>query len=58
MFEKTQKSIKKNLEFEESGERFSVEIQLENISPSTRKETVISFLNTLFERTIKEIKYL
>jgi len=52
MLEKTSKSIKKSLNFEESGETFSIEIYLENVSQD--KNTIISFLDTLYERIKKE----
>ncbi len=54
MAEKTIKTIKKSLSFEKSGETLSVEIGLENISPNVGTDTIISFLDTLFERA-KEI---
>ncbi len=53
MTEKTMKSIKKSLCFENSGETLSVEISLENVSPNISMDTIIPFLNTLFEH-IKE----
>lgn len=53
--EKTSKSIKKSLSFEKSGETFSIEICLENVSQD--KNTIISFLDTLYERIKKEIKF-
>lgn len=54
--EKTTKAIKKSLCFEKSGETLSVEITLENVSPDIRTDTIIPFLNTLFERA-KEFIY-
>lgn len=53
MKEKTSKSVKKTLAFEESGETFSIEIRLENVSPKTSKETILSMLDIMFQ-TIKE----
>ncbi len=53
MKEKTSKSVKKTVAFEESGETFSVEIRLENVSPKVSKETILSMLDVMFE-TIKE----
>lgn len=55
MVEKTTKSIKKTLSFEKSGETFSIEIHLENVSQD--KNTVIPFLDTLYERIKEEIKF-
>lgn len=55
MVEKTSKSIKKSLNFEKSGETFSIEVYLENVSQD--KNTIISFLDTLYERIKKEIKF-
>lgn len=54
MEEKTFKSIKKTLIFEKSGEALSVEISLENVSPMTSKDTVLSMLDVLFKKT-KEV---
>lgn len=53
--EKITKTIKKSLYFEESGETFSVEISLENVSPCVKKDTIIAFLNTLFENAKEAI---
>ena len=55
MRENTSKSIKKSLNFEDSGETFSIEICLENVSQD--KNTVIPFLDTIYERIKKEIKF-
>lgn len=55
--EKTTKTIKKSLNFEKSGETLSLEISLENVSPNISMDTIIHFLNTLFENTKKEIKF-
>lgn len=49
MGEKTSRSIKKTLSFEKSGEVFSIEVTLENISPELKCDTVLAFLDTLFE---------
>lgn len=46
--EKTTRTVKKSLSFEESGETFSVEISLENVSPGINMDAIIPFLNTLF----------
>lgn len=56
MEERTCKKIKKSLYFEKSGERFSVEIGLENLSPEIGDETLISFLKILFENVIKDLQ--
>lgn len=56
MNEKTCKKIKKTLEFENSEEIFSLEIALENISPELDKKTIMSFLDTIYERLKDEIK--
>ncbi len=53
--EKTTKTVKKSLNFEKSGETLSVEIALENVSPNINIDTVIPFLNTLFERAKEAI---
>ena len=55
--EKTTRTVRKSLSFEESGETFSVEISLENVSPSISIDTIIPFLNTLFENAKKNIKF-
>ena len=47
MGEKTAKTIKKSLCFEKSGEKLSVEISM---------DTIISFLDTLFEHAKEDIK--
>ncbi len=49
MAEKTIKTIKKSLSFGKSGETLSVEIGLENVSPNVGTDTIISFLDTLYE---------
>lgn len=54
--ERTCKSIKKSLVFEKSGETLSIEIYLENVSPSTTNETLESFLNVLYEKAKQEFK--
>lgn len=55
IIEKTTKTIKKSLYFEESGETLSVEISLENVSPCVKTDTIIAFLNTLFENAKEAI---
>ena len=49
MEETTTRTIKNTLCFGEGGETLSVEISLENVSPSVKVNTIITFLNTLFE---------
>ena len=50
MTEKTTKKVKKSLHFEESGETFSVELGLENVSPEIKPDTIMGYLDALFER--------
>lgn len=47
--------IKKTLNFEKNGETLSVEIHLENISPDTKKENIISSLDTIFKSIVDMI---
>ncbi len=49
--EKTCKSVTKSLSFEKNGETLSVTISMENVSPNTSKDSIISLINTLFEET-------
>ncbi len=53
--EKTTRTVKKSLSFEESGETFSVEISLENVSPNVKTDTIVAFLNTLFANAKESI---
>ena len=55
MEERTTSKIKKELHFKNSGETYSVEICLENVSPQISTDTNLSFLNELFERIKKEL---
>lgn len=48
---KTCKSVTKSLSFEKNGETLSVTISMENVSPNTSKDSIISLINTLFEET-------
>lgn len=48
--ERTNRSIKKTLEFEKSGETLSIEITLENVSLDKLKK-VEALLDALYERT-------
>ncbi len=57
MEEKTTKTIRKSLYFENTGETLSVEINLENVSPNAKVDTTISFLDTLYGRTKKELQF-
>lgn len=56
MKEMTVRSIKKSLEFEESGETFSVEINIENVSSKSKDEAIVPFLDTLFNKAKKDLK--
>lgn len=57
MEEKTTKKIKKALCFEKSGETYSVEIGLENVSPEVSTDTIISFLDRIFNRAKEELQF-
>lgn len=54
--EKTTRTVKESIGFEKSGESFSVEIALENVSPTISSDTIIQFLDTLFEKAKENIK--
>ena len=55
MHEVTCRSIRKSIVFEESGEKLSVEVSLENLSCESKKETIVPFLDTLFGRIKEDI---
>lgn len=55
MAEGTIKTIKKSLSFEKSGETLSIEIGLENVSPNVGVDTIISFLDTLYENAKEDL---
>jgi len=55
MEEATQKSVKKTLLFKKSGERLSIEIQLENLSASISSESIKLFLDSLYDEAKKAI---
>ncbi len=55
--ERTTKTIKKSLSFEKSGETFSIEISLENVSPNVKADTIISFLDTIYEHAKENLKF-
>lgn len=55
MEERTIKTIRKTLCFEKRGETLSIEIYLENVSPHVKSDTIIPFLDTLFERAKEAI---
>lgn len=57
MEERTTKKIKKALCFEKSGETYSVEIGLENVSPEVSTDTIISFLERIFKRAKDELQF-
>ena len=48
--ERTNRSIKKTLEFEKSGETLSIEITLENVSPD-KSTKIEKLLDTLYDMT-------
>lgn len=54
MLEKTSKSIKKSLNFEESGETLAIEISVENVSPICKKK-LKNFFDTLYKDALAEI---
>lgn len=54
--ERTCISIEKSLNFEKSGETFSVKICLENISPELKEDSISPYLETLFLKAIKDLK--
>ncbi len=58
MKEKTHKKIKKSLHFEKSGETFSVEIGLKNVSPDISKRVLRNQLDLLYKNALAEIKTL
>lgn len=55
MQEKICKKIKKDIFFEKSGETFSVEISLENISSDFQKQKLTDCLDTLYKDVLKEL---
>ena len=55
MEERTTKKIKKSLWFEKSGETYSVEICLENISPQVSTDTLSLFLDKIYDHVKKEL---
>lgn len=55
MQEKICKKIKKDIFFEKSGEIFSVEISLENISSDFQKQKLTDCLDTLYKDVLKEL---
>lgn len=54
MLEKTLKSIKKSLNFEESGETLAIEISVENVSP-VHDKNLKDFFDTLYREILAEI---
>lgn len=56
MIEGTCKKIKKSLHFTGSGEKVYVEIGMEDVRPKVTAKTIIPFLKTLFQETIKELE--
>lgn len=55
--EKSTRTIKKSLNFEKSRETFSVEISLENVSPNVEVDTILAFLDTLYEHAKENLKF-
>lgn len=55
MQEHTIRSIRKTLCFENSGDTFSVEITLENVSPKLERESIKAYVLSLVERAVREI---
>lgn len=53
--EQTEKAVKKSLFFEESGETFSIEISLKNVSPNIDISTIVYFLDTLFQHAKEDL---
>lgn len=54
--EKINKTVRRALHFEESGETLSVEICLENVSPNYKK-CLKGYLDTLYKDVLEEIIY-
>lgn len=46
--------IEQSLEFEKSGEIFSIRITLENVGPNVTKKEIIEQLNVLYQSMIDE----
>jgi chromatin segregation and condensation protein Rec8/ScpA/Scc1 (kleisin family) len=46
----TTQKLKKSLHFEKSGETLSIEITIENVSPQLKKETIVGFLDVLYQK--------
>ena len=55
MIEKTQKSMKKTLEFEKNGETLSIEVSMVNVSPQSEKKAIKKYLNQLYEDVINSL---
>ena len=49
------KKIRKTLEFEKIGETLAIEIEIINVSPEVKQETIFSMLDTLYEKAKKSI---
>lgn len=55
MQESTCRKIKKSLYFERSGETFSVEIELKNVSPDISKRSLRDHLSSLYKSAFQEV---
>lgn len=55
MREITKRSVRKTLVLEENGQTLSVTLDLENVCPAIKGETVFPFLDTLFDKAKKEL---
>ena len=53
MQEHTEKTVNKTILFEMSGETISMQIKLENVSPTTKKEALSNAIDILF-KDVKE----
>ena len=54
MTEKQSYTVRRVLSFEKSGETFSIDISMENISPSLGKESVVGFVDQLYASLKKD----
>lgn len=55
MIEGEIRKVRKILEFERSGETLEVEIEMKNVSPAVKQDTISSMLDTLYENAKKII---
>lgn len=54
MTEKQSYTVRRVLSFEKSGETISIDISMENISPSLSKESVVGFVDQLYASLKKD----